>query len=726
MVKKEKEPVWKSYIDFQNRYTEIYGENTICFIQVGSFYEIYSLANSGYIKKACDIMGIIVSQKNIGIEVNPFMAGIPDHGVLKFLKRLIENDYTIVLIDQIGVKNSRGEYEKREVSKILTRANIDLFFEITNDYDRNHANDTNNIISIYVEEEKTLKGKIVISVGISVIDLSTGINHVYEFNSQTQEIFEEMYRFIETYNPIEIIIQTVNLKMYTQEELLNKINTIGRKVYYNFYDNLKTAVFYKLSYKEELLKKVFKNNTLLSIFDYLNLATKHYAINSYIILLQFSYEHEIHIINKIRKPEIFENNKYLNLYNNALYQLDIIPAKNINIRTTNSRYRSLFDVINNTSTAMGRRELKDRLLNPITDITELNFRYRLVETMLSRVDNYEEHLKKILDIERYHRKLTLKIIQPSEFAILYESYECISKILNIYHNDFCYTSTNNNNNNDLISEEDIKKYGEFYEEYKKLFNIDIMINYSTNNIDQSFFNRGIFQEIDQKQEQIDQSRIFFENIINNFSKWIRELEGKADDKKVIEMSYHEKKGNKNGAKREGEYILKITKRRADLLKQILNTKKINGYTYETHNNTEVKLISAEISKMSEKYINCINDIDELVLKKYREIIDAFDEKYDIQNIARFIAIIDVIKSTAKTSNIFGYVKPNILAHPNNETNSFISAIDLRHPIVERLAINTSYVVNDVHLSDPDPDQDPIIHILVCFYILLMRRVKARI
>jgi len=726
MVKKEKEPVWKSYIDFQNRYTEIYGENTICFIQVGSFYEIYSLANSGYIKKACDIMGIIVSQKNIGIEVNPFMAGIPDHGVLKFLKRLIENDYTIVLIDQIGVKNSRGEYEKREVSKILTRANIDLFFEITNDYDRNHANDTNNIISIYVEEEKTLKGKIVISVGISVIDLSTGINHVYEFNSQTQEIFEEMYRFIETYNPIEIIIQTVNLKMYTQEELLNKINTIGRKVYYNFYDNLKTAVFYKLSYKEELLKKVFKNNTLLSIFDYLNLATKHYAINSYIILLQFSYEHEIHIINKIRKPEIFENNKYLNLYNNALYQLDIIPAKNINIRTTNSRYRSLFDVINNTSTAMGRRELKDRLLNPITDITELNFRYRLVETMLSRVDNYEEYLKKILDIERYHRKLTLKIIQPSEFAILYESYECISKILNIYHNDFCYTSTNNNNNNDLISEEDIKKYGEFYEEYKKLFNIDIMINYSTNNIDQSFFNRGIFQEIDQKQEQIDQSRIFFENIINNFSKWIRELEGKADDKKVIEMSYHEKKGNKNGAKREGEYILKITKRRADLLKQILNTKKINGYTYETHNNTEVKLISAEISKMSEKYINCINDIDELVLKKYREIIDAFDEKYDIQNIARFIAIIDVIKSTAKTSNIFGYVKPNILAHPNNETNSFISAIDLRHPIVERLAINTSYVVNDVHLSDPDPDQDPIIHILVCFYILLMRRVKARI
>ena len=402
-MSKKEEPIWKTYIDFQETYSTIYGEKTICFMQVGSFYEIYSLTNTGYIKNVCEIMDAKLSSKNITdmqSGVNPFMAGVPDHGVKKFLDRLIAEDYTIVIIDQIGEKNSKGKYEKRAVTKILTKANIDIFFEINNSNSNSNSNtnDNSNILSLYIEEEKAFNGKIVLSIGMSIIDISTGINHIYEINSSQYEIFEEMYRFIETYNPVEIVIHTVNLKMYSENEILSKINTVGRKYYYNFYNQSKTNVFYKLSYKEEFLKKIFKNNSLLNIFEHLNLQKYQYALNSYIILLQFAYEHEIHIINKIRKPEIFENKKHLNLYHNALYQLDVVPsqitAKNMK-NTLNSKYQSLFDVINNTSTAFGRRELRERLLNPITDVNELRNRYKMVEIMQSHVDKYENYLKNI-------------------------------------------------------------------------------------------------------------------------------------------------------------------------------------------------------------------------------------------------------------------------------------------------------------------------------------------
>ena len=44
----------------------------------------------------------------------------------------------------------------------------------------------------------------------------------------------------------------------------------------------------------------------------------------------------------------------------------------------------LFSVINNTSTSLGKRLLRERLLSPIIDIDVLNNRYNYIESMLSR------------------------------------------------------------------------------------------------------------------------------------------------------------------------------------------------------------------------------------------------------------------------------------------------------------------------------------------------------
>jgi DNA mismatch repair ATPase MutS len=68
----------------------------------------------------------------------------------------------------------------------------------------------------------------------------------------------------------------------------------------------------------------------------------------------------ISIIEKIKKPEQWEYNEHLILYNNAIHQLNIVPIHNGN--------KSLFDIIQKTSTSMGRRLLKFRIMNPITYI----------------------------------------------------------------------------------------------------------------------------------------------------------------------------------------------------------------------------------------------------------------------------------------------------------------------------------------------------------------------
>ena len=92
---------------------------------------------------------------------------------------------------------------------------------------------------------------------------------------------------------------------------------------------------------------------MLSPIEYLNFEKLPYAIISYLILMDFAYQHNENIVKNLYKPIIFEEKKHLILGNNAIFQLNIL--ENNNQEGPYKKIKSLFDVINNTSTAMGRR-----------------------------------------------------------------------------------------------------------------------------------------------------------------------------------------------------------------------------------------------------------------------------------------------------------------------------------------------------------------------------------
>ena len=138
-------------------------------------------------------------------------------------------------------------------------------------------------------------------------------------------------------------------------------------------------------------------------------------------MLQFAYEHNERIIDKIMKPIHWNYEHHLILYNNSIYQLNIIPTNSYEMKDSNSKFKSLFHIIQKTSTAMGKRLLKYRILNPITNIEELEKRYELTELFLnsgSLLLEIEKILGNIIDIERMHRKISLNMLHPYEFLNL--------------------------------------------------------------------------------------------------------------------------------------------------------------------------------------------------------------------------------------------------------------------------------------------------------------------
>jgi DNA mismatch repair protein MutS len=186
------------YIEYMKIYREQYGNKCIVFLQVGSFYEMYTISeynNDDYdIYKIADICGIQTTKKNKSINEisrnNPVMAGFPMHSVSKFTQILLNNNYTIVIIQQ-------GEDNKnviRSVSEILSPgSNINI------------TERKSNYMMVIIYE---LINNFVIA-GISGIDLSTGKTFVYEVGSTKEDpelANDEVFRMINSYNPIELII----------------------------------------------------------------------------------------------------------------------------------------------------------------------------------------------------------------------------------------------------------------------------------------------------------------------------------------------------------------------------------------------------------------------------------------------------------------------------------------------------------------------------------------
>ena len=94
--------------------------------------------------------------------------------------------------------------------------------------------------------------------------------------------------------------------------------------------------------------------------------------------------------------------------------------------------------------------------------------------------------------------------------------------------------------------------------------------------------------------------------------------------------------------------------------------------------------------------NLIHELD----KFFWDFCNKLAEKRNIfEKISRFAAWADCLQNACYMAVNFNYTKPKINAKADK---SFFSAIGLRHPLIERLQVNETYVPNDVSLgANPD-------------------------
>ena len=625
------------YLNYEIEYRKKYGEKTLILIQVGSFFELYSInENCSFMNKIGDICNLTISRKNKTIrEVgknNPLMAGFPLYAIQKFIQILLNHQFTIVLIEQ----TTPPPNPQRKITEIISPStNIN-----------NNIRNGNYIIVYYFEE---VNGYLI--VGISGVDLTTGKSFVYENGSNKKDpqlTLDECYRILSAYNPTEVLIISDGINDEYKKKI-NDIININCLIHRKFEDYELLSYMKRLDYQKKILEKAFNNTSMLSIIEFLNLEKMTIGILSFCSLLQFAYDHNADIIKELNIPEILEkSNKLLLEYNSAI-QLNLISY--------NTNDKTLMEILNRTSTAFGSRGFKERLLNPINDKIELNRRYEKIEELL-RDNKFKLVIKKlnnINDLERIRRKILLKKINPHEWNGFINSLEYAMEAFEIL---------------------DIKNDTSLLIQSFSYLNLDECSKYNMNDIKSNIFKEGYSKELDELMEDYKNQLKKLDEIVDKISR--------IDDTSC-KIDYNDKDG----------YFISITKKRFETALKKDRNFMIKFEKRLTTNNNSYKLTSADINEASTIIERRQDEISKKVIIKYQEFLSNISKnQIDIlTKIIEELTELDISCCNARNAFDFCYYRPII-----KDGGSYLNAENLRHPIIERLMTNVEYIGNDINLN----------------------------
>jgi len=697
----------ESYFELQREYENKFGLNTVVLFHLGKFYEIYEYHENekrqkigedkfentvmkyklvgkdtkkvGHAISISIILNMQLASKNKNIPHsidNPYFVGFPTKSYINHKDIILMNGYTIIRIDQ-----NENNPKDRRVLEIVSPGTDIISPILAQTYGGNV------IISLYLENQ--IKGahelsEISILCGVSAFNVATGesnISEIYAKDNDDSYIIHELYRYIKGQQPIEIIINVMNFPEGLIDEyksmLISQLELDKcPKRLINF--NTLNQVYKLISYQETLLNKCFESmsnyqDSTTNIIVNLDLELYTYGRISYGVLLQYCYDHNENLIKKIKKPCSYwlDNQYYLILTHNAIVQLDVFPK----IIKKTKCIDSLYAVVDNCYTKMGSRLIKKRLSNPITNHTELNKFYDISK----QLQNYEvriqeeiiNKLKKLVDVEYIQRCIRISNVTPKQLSNLIKSYQYIKELLKV--------CIDNKYMGDMLTEEEIYKFEEVYTKLVKEINVEILGKIRTKNVNINFLMDGYHEEVHE--------------LVSNIKKYEGWLE-------CIKINLNEVIGNKTAVKiikKNGTTILETTVTRGVKLKN--NGNKVNQEIcgeIKLSNCKAKTIITSELIDKCITTIDLLNDELNVYLKEmFNKYVSILNQESFLDGIVNFIQMIDFCMNNVKLGRKYGYHVPTI--DGTSQESSYLEAVDLRHPIIERI-IMTEYICNDVSLG----------------------------
>lgn len=493
-------------------------------------------------------------------------------------------------------------------------------------------NKNNYICSIYK------KG---LQYGLAVADVSTGeflVTQLTEGNAFNQ-LINELSKFL----PSEIIVNSdFDASINEKNSITSRFNTVLWPYNNEAFEQEKAIdkIFELINdnsiSKDELNKDYYATCAAGGLIDYLEIT---------------------------QKTKLTHINKF-NYYSvDTFMHIDIFTRRNLEITETireRNKKGTLLWVLNKAMTPMGARLLRKWIDQPLLNIDSINERLVSVrnykDNPINRAETIEA-LKRVYDIERLLGRVVYGSANPRDLISLKVSIQQLPYI------------------KELLSKCDSELLIALYTNFDLLEDIGQIIENAI--IDEppiSIREGGIIKS--GYSPEVDELR----NATIGGKNWLAELENKERELTGI-------KNLKIGFNKVFGYFIEVTKSYFNLVPDRYTRK-------QTLANCE-RYITPELKEMEEKILGAEEKVVEIEYQLFVQVRNYISSQtLRIQDVAKTIAMIDVLSSLAQVAEQNNYVMPVV-----NDSDR-IEIKNGRHPVVE-LLVNDSFVPNDTFLNNSE-------------------------
>lgn len=670
-----------------------YGLSVIQLIQIGKFYELWHEPDTPSRQQAYSQAELLIesSMRSKPLEVMPsieqvaslldmkiirrslLQMGFPTYSLTTHLSTLLNKGWTVIVIDELVTGKSGPK--QRAVSQVYSPScNLEDCSELP------------YVLSIYFSQNDLL--------GITLFSAMNGHSIMFPVSWMDRD---KVVRLLINYRIREIVIwansdgdsEILINKIYNlligwnlfPSEPNVKIEVMGEApinfpCYFSFrYENdnkewLLLHIF--LGINAEWFNKNYQEYTLSKIFQ----STWTEDVNQVNIIsllgaLQFIKDRNPNLIKNLQLPECYNSvisPLNLILCNQAEYQLDLLPK--------GKKLGGLLSLVDYCSTTMGKRLLKFRLLNPITDYSELNFRYEDIATFKQLIsekifDNSE--LKHIKDLSSLHRQWAISassdiILPPKKLSQIYHSYLFANQLINKLINNIQLPPSIKPQLESLI-----KAIG-------LIFQVDNLL--------------GDFKDVLQPSDNLTKLLSQQQTLRAQLTKWAEQTSNIVfQDTISIKVDYFNKEG----------YAFSILSKNLTKLEHYITSASISDNSIIVLGKRRNYLIvtSPTIQKVSIELNLLEEQINVYVKQTYkRELKRLYFSHFELFSpLENMISRIDIALSGAIAAIKFNYTKPFLTPTKSQQSKGLIEAINLRHPLVEQLNTQEECVAHNISLED---------------------------
>lgn len=363
--------------------------DALLLFHLGDFFELFY---DDAIVAARDLEITLTSRNKEKGEPVP-MCGVPVRTADSYVAKLIEKGHRVAVCEQVEQPNAKTKLVRREITRVVTPGT---------------ASDLNLLKSGEANYLGAVAHRGDVS-GLAYVDVSTG-----EFR-MTETTAAEAEGALETLGVREVLIPSAGPLFEAPRNGASSGHANGRTRLYTEVDGW----VFDHDHAERLLLEHYGLHSL----DGLGAAGKEAAVCAAGALLHYLRETQKASLQHLARPAFYRRQEWMVLDPVTVRNLELVeplfggPAKS-----------TLLSVVNRTETPMGARLMRDWLLRPSLERTEIESRQQGVAELRSSTITRTEigrELDQVLDIERLLARVTLGSATPRDVVGLGSSLRCL-------------------------------------------------------------------------------------------------------------------------------------------------------------------------------------------------------------------------------------------------------------------------------------------------------------